>query len=89
MVRGLCPGEYVRQHLVPLWHCRGSGRLVFAVRAGMDNYFEDRSFTIIYVPAVLFAAFAGGRGPAILTTLLCLLISAKFLGRSLVTEPEI
>ncbi|WP_375539204.1 DUF4118 domain-containing protein, partial [Klebsiella pneumoniae] len=53
----------------------------------MDNYFEDRSFTFIFFPAVLFAAFAGGRGPAILTTLLCLLISAKFLGRSLVTEP--
>ena len=74
-----------------IWYRYGTAAaavaLVFAVRAGMDNYFEDRSFTIIYVPAVLFAAFAGGRGPAILTTLLCLLISAKFLGRILVTEP--
>ncbi|WP_298365097.1 PAS domain S-box protein [uncultured Bradyrhizobium sp.] len=74
-----------------IWYRYGTAvaaaALVFAVRAGLDNYFEDRTFTIIFVPAVLFAAFTGGRGPAILTTLLCLIVSAKFLGNSLVTEP--
>ncbi|QOZ28484.1 Sensor protein FixL [Bradyrhizobium ivorense] len=74
-----------------IWYRYGTAAaaaaLVFVARAALNNYFEDRTFTIIYVPAVLFAAFAGGRGPAILTTLLCLAISANFLGKSLVTEP--
>ncbi|MBR0934227.1 PAS domain S-box protein [Bradyrhizobium jicamae] len=61
--------------------------LVFVLRAALDHYFEDRTFTIIYVPVVLFAAFAGGRGPAILATLLCLGMSARFLGPSLTTDP--
>src|ERR1700756_3444147 len=44
----------------------------FVLRAALQLYFEHRAFTVIYVPVVVFAAFAGGRGPAILATVLCL-----------------
>ena len=61
--------------------------LVFALRFTLHHYFEDRTFTVIYVPVVVFAAFAGGLGPAILATTLCLGISLYFLGQSLFTNP--
>jgi len=61
--------------------------LVFALRAALDHYFQERTFTIIFVPVVLFAAFAGGRGPALFATLLCLAISAGLLGKNLVSDP--
>jgi two-component system sensor kinase FixL len=53
----------------------------------LHSYFEDRTFTVIYVPVVVFAAFAGGRGPAIFATLLCLASSAYFLGPSFYANP--
>src|ERR1700730_5932601 len=61
--------------------------LVFVLRFLLHQYFEDRTFTVIYVPVVVFAAFAGGRGPAIFATILCLGISAFFLRGSLFTNP--
>jgi two-component system sensor kinase FixL len=61
--------------------------LVFALRAALQLYFEHRTFTVIYVPVVVYAAFAGGRGPAILATFLCLIGSAWFLGRDLYIDP--
>src|ERR1700745_4348843 len=61
--------------------------LVFVVRFTLHHFFEDRTFTVIYVPVVVFAAFAGGRGPAIFATVLCLASSAYFLGESLYTNP--
>src|ERR1700745_60015 len=61
--------------------------LVFVVRFTLHHYFEDRTFTVIYVPVVVYAAFAGGRGPAIFATVLCLGISGYFLGQSLYTNP--
>src|SRR5260370_26529604 len=61
--------------------------LAFALRFILHRYFEDRTFTAIYVPVVVFAAFAGGRGPAIFATILCLGISGYFLGDSLYTNP--
>lgn len=61
--------------------------LVFVLRLALDQYFEERAFTVIYVPAVAYAAFAGGRGPAILATVLCLGISVYFLGQSIYTNP--
>ena len=61
--------------------------LAFALRFTLHHYFEDRTFTVIYVPVVVYAAFAGGRGPAIFATLLCLCSSAYFLGESLYTNP--
>ncbi|MFB9261589.1 PAS domain S-box protein [Bradyrhizobium erythrophlei] len=61
--------------------------LALIARVMLHDYFEDRTFTIIYVPVVVFAAFAGGRGPAIFATLLCIGISAAFLGKGLVVDP--
>src|ERR1700759_4819950 len=59
----------------------------FILRAALQHYFEHRAFTVIYVPVVVFAAFAGGRGPAILATVLCLGSSAWYLGSDLYTNP--
>jgi two-component system sensor kinase FixL len=61
--------------------------VVFALRYMLHFQFEDRTFTVIYVPVVVFAAFAGGRGPAIFATVLCLCSSFYFLGSSLYTNP--
>src|ERR1043166_9391388 len=55
----------------------------FVLCAALQYYFEHRAFTVIYVPVVMFAAFAGGRGPAILATILSLCSSAFFLGSDL------
>jgi two-component system, LuxR family, sensor kinase FixL len=61
--------------------------LVFSLYFLLRHYFEDRSFTVIYMPVVMYAAFAGGRGPAFLATILCIGISVFFLGKGLVTNP--
>src|SRR6201994_899410 len=61
--------------------------VALAFRAALQYYFEDRTFTVIYVPVVVYAAFAGGRGPAILATVLCLGGSVYFLGSDLYTNP--
>src|SRR5581483_1147645 len=61
--------------------------LTFALRLMLHHYFEGRTFTVIYVPVVVIAAFVGGRGPAIFATLLCLASSGFFLGQSLYTNP--
>ena len=53
----------------------------------LQAYFGDRTFTVIYVPVVVYAAFAGGAGPALFATILCLGISAFFSGTSLYTAP--
>lgn len=61
----------------------GAAALAFLFRLMLQPYFEGRAFTVIFVPVVAFAAFAGGRGPAILASVLCLGITAFFLGGSL------
>src|SRR5260370_25721565 len=61
--------------------------LVFILDLLLRPSFQDRTFTVIYVPVVVFAAFAGGRGPAIFATILCLGISAFFLRESVFTNP--
>ena len=61
--------------------------LAFALRFTLHHSFEDRTFTVIYVPVVVFAALAGGRGPAIFATFLCLCSSGFFLGKSLYANP--
>lgn len=58
-----------------------------ALRVLLEPYFEGRTFTIIYVPVVVFAAFVGGRGPAIFATTLCLIGSATSIGRDLLSHP--
>lgn len=60
---------------------------VFVLRFLLHQYFEDRTFTVMYVPVVMFVAFSGGRGPAFFATALCLGISAFFLQESLLTNP--
>ena len=61
--------------------------IVFSLRYMLHYQFSDRTFTVIYVPVVVFAALAGGRGPAIFATVLCLCSSYYFLGNSLYTSP--
>ncbi len=74
-----------------LWFRYGSATVgvavVLVLRIMLDQHFEDRSFAVIYVPVIVYAAFAGGAGPAIFATLLCLGISAYFLGQGLFTNP--
>ena len=53
--------------------------LVLALRWHLHPYLEGRTLTIIYIPVVTYAAFIGGRGPAIFATLLCFGISALML----------
>jgi two-component system sensor kinase FixL len=52
----------------------------------LQGYFQDRTFTVIYVPVIVFAAFAGGAGPALFATALCLGISAFLLRDELYTN---
>jgi hypothetical protein len=41
---------------------------------------------VIYVPVIVYAAFAGGLGPAMLATVLCIGISLFFLGSDLIAN---
>jgi two-component system, LuxR family, sensor kinase FixL len=59
----------------------------FLLRFILRPYFDDRTFMLIYVPVTLFAAFAGGRGPAIFVTILCLFFSVFFAGQAVYTNP--
>lgn len=61
--------------------------LAFVLSFSLHRYFGGRTFAVIYVPAVTYAAFVGGRGPAIFATFLCLCSSAFFLGENLYTNP--
>lgn len=58
-----------------------------ALRFLLDHFFEARTFTVIYVPVVVFAAFVGGRGPAIFATFLCIIGSAVLIGPELLLYP--
>ncbi len=61
--------------------------LVFLLFSLLRQYFADRTFMLIYMPVVVYAAFAGGLGPALLATVLCIGISLIFLGQELVVNP--
>ena len=61
--------------------------LVLLIVYLLRQYFADRTFMLIYMPVVVYAAFAGGLGPALLATVLCLGISLFFLGSGLMTKP--
>ena len=73
-----------------LWLRYGLAALAAMVAFGfllvLQGYFEDRTFTVIFVPVIVYAAFAGGAGPALFATVLCLGISAFFLGHELYTN---
>src|SRR5579863_1026893 len=55
--------------------------VAFAILLMLQHYFQDRTFTVIFVPVVVYAAFVGGAGPALFATVLCLGISGFFLGK--------
>jgi two-component system, LuxR family, sensor kinase FixL len=61
--------------------------VAFAILLVLRAYFEDRTFTVIFVPVIVYAAFAGGGGPALFATILCLGISAFFLRQELYKNP--
>lgn len=61
--------------------------LVFGFLYLLHQFFADRTFVVVYMPVVVYAAFAGGLGPAILTTVLCIGFSLFFLGGDLVADP--
>jgi two-component system, LuxR family, sensor kinase FixL len=61
--------------------------LVFVLLYVLRQYFADRTFMLIYMPVVVYAAFAGGLGPALLATVLCTGISLFFLGQELIANP--
>src|ERR1700756_5884284 len=61
--------------------------LVFALLYVLRQTFGDRTFMVIYMPVLVYAAFAGGIGPAMLATVLCIGISLFFLGSDLYANP--
>ncbi|HUO00039.1 MAG TPA: PAS domain S-box protein [Bradyrhizobium sp.] len=61
--------------------------LVFVLSFLLHHYFAERTFTVIYLPVIVFAVFAGGRGPAVFATVLCVAISLFFLHEELLTDP--
>ncbi len=61
----------------------GGAMVGLVVRLLLDPYVDQHPLVIIYVPAVLAAALVGGAGPATLATVLCLGISAAFLGQDI------
>src|SRR6201987_5035965 len=61
--------------------------LVFALLYVLRQTFGDRTFMVIYMPVLVYAAFAGGIGAAMLATVLCIGISLFFLGSDLLTNP--
>jgi len=65
----------------------GGSVLALIVRFALEPYFEHRTILVIYMPAVVFAALAGGFWPAILATVLCTGISIIFIGGGLLASP--
>lgn len=61
--------------------------LVFVLLYLLRQTFADRTFMMIYMPVVVYAAFAGGLGPALLASVLCIAISVFLLGGDLVASP--
>lgn len=57
--------------------------LALALRLTFNPYLGHRVFLVIYLPAVLVAALAGGLGPAILATGLCTAIGLAFIGNTI------
>ena len=54
--------------------------VVLALRDLLIHFSDDHPLYVIFVPAIIIAAYVGGRGPAILATALCLAGSAFVLG---------
>ncbi|SEI19493.1 two-component system, LuxR family, sensor kinase FixL [Tardiphaga sp. OK245] len=72
---------------IPYGMAAAAVAVAVSLRMLLEYSFEGRTFTVIYVPVVVFAAFVGGRGPAILATLLCIVGSLAISGRELLLHP--
>ncbi len=58
--------------MVRLWDWRGRRRVGSRAAPGVNPYLQDRTFTIIYLPVVVFTAFAAAADWASFATLLCI-----------------
>src|ERR1700751_1437621 len=65
----------------------GGSALALLLRLLLSSYFEHRTILVIYMPAVVFAALAGGFWPAMAATALCTAISIAFVGGGLFESP--
>src|SRR5579871_6815557 len=65
----------------------GGSALALLLRVLLLPYFEHRTILVIYMPAVVFAALAGGFWPAMLATVLCTAISIAFIGGGVIESP--
>jgi two-component system sensor kinase FixL len=65
----------------------GGSALALLLRLLMSPYFEHRTILVIYIPAVIFAALAGGFWPAMLATALCTAVATTFIGSGLIGNP--
>src|SRR5215831_7998660 len=84
------PGRHLMALQERFWFRYGTAAaaviLVFALCYLLRQTFGDRTFMVIYMPVVVYAAFAGGLGPAMLATVLCVGISLFFLGSDLIAN---
>jgi len=67
----------------------GGAALAFLAQWLLGVWFEDRTAFVIYVPALLIAAGLGGRGPALLATLLCIAVNAALLRERMLILPNL
>lgn len=67
----------------------GGAALAFTAQWLLGVWFEDRTAFVIYVPALLIAAGLGGRGPALLATLLCIAVNAALLRERMLDLPNL
>jgi two-component system sensor kinase FixL len=63
--------------------------LAFSAQWLIGVWFEGRTAFVIYVPAILIAAWLGGRGPATLAALLCVAVNAALLRGQMLDLPNI
>ena len=63
--------------------------LAFGAQWLIGIWFEGRTAFIIYVPAILITAWLGGRGPATLAALLCVIVNAALLREQMIALPNI
>src|SRR4051812_27164933 len=65
----------------------GGSMLALILRLMLSPYFEHRTILVIYMPAIIFAALAGGLWPAMLATALCTAVATTFIGSGLIDSP--
>lgn len=74
----------------PYWLALCATALLLALRAGLHPWLEDHAAFLLFIPAILLAAAAGGVGPGLLATGLGLLLGLLFVkGTGTLTEPQL